>query len=174
MAESTCMHISRYPVVTGSLTICFRTRNRLQGHWGVVDVRDSVEALRELGSRGLVDVKRSAIRGRSGGGFTTLQTLSTTTENFQVGTACFPASDLIALHVGCHKFQSQYIPGLVGAPLEEGLDLWKKRSPFYQAAQIKSPVLVRGTSPCVFCLSYLHKICIDHARVIQVAVAFVT
>ncbi|KAG7447656.1 alpha beta-hydrolase [Guyanagaster necrorhizus] len=116
--------------------------DRLQGQWGVVDVRDSVEALRELGKRGLIDVKRSAIRGRSGGGFTTLQTLSTTTDSFQAGTAWFPASDLIALHVNCHKFQSQHIPGLVGAPLEEDSALWKKRSPFYQANQIKAPVLI--------------------------------
>ncbi|KAK0207015.1 alpha beta-hydrolase [Desarmillaria ectypa] len=116
--------------------------DRLQGQWGVVDVRDSIEALRELGKRELIDVKRSAIRGRSGGGFTTLQTLSTTTDSFKAGTACFPASDLIALHVNCHKFQSQYIPGLVGAPLEENSALWKKRSPFYQASQIKAPVLI--------------------------------
>ncbi|KAK0447789.1 alpha beta-hydrolase [Armillaria borealis] len=80
-----------------------------------------------------IDVKRSAIRGRSGGGFTTLQTLSSAIDSFQAGTASFPATDLIALHVNCHKFQSQYIPGL-----------WKKRSPFYQASQIKAPVLVRG------------------------------
>ncbi|KAK0461631.1 alpha beta-hydrolase [Desarmillaria tabescens] len=118
--------------------------DRLQGQWGVVDVRDSVEALRELGKRRLIDVNRSAIRGRSGGGFTTLQTLSTTTDNFKAGTAWFPASDLIALHVNCHKFQSQYIPGLVGALLEEDSALWKKRSPFYQASQIKAPVLVCG------------------------------
>ncbi|PBK93866.1 alpha beta-hydrolase [Armillaria gallica] len=116
--------------------------DHLQGQWGVVDVRDSVEALRELGKRGLVDIKRSAIRGRSGGGFTTLQTLSSTTDNFQAGTAWFPATDLIALHVNCHKFQSQYIPGLVGALLEEDSALWKKRSPFYQASQIKAPVLI--------------------------------
>lgn len=138
--------------------------DRLQGQWGVVDVRDSVEALRELGKRGLIDVKRSAIRGRSGGGFTTLQTLSSTTDSFQAGTAWFPATDLIALHVNCHKFQSQYIPGLVGALLEEDSALWKRRSPFYQASQIKAPVLVCGHVHMRELLISL-ALCLDYARV---------
>ena len=42
-------------------------RDRLRGQWGVVDVEDSVECVKQIVKQGLVDEKRVVIRGGSSG-----------------------------------------------------------------------------------------------------------
>ncbi|MFZ0324878.1 MAG: prolyl oligopeptidase family serine peptidase, partial [Actinomycetes bacterium] len=52
-------------------------RNLLRGQWGVIDVEDTVAAVRALADRGDADGQRLGIRGGSAGGWTTLAALAT-------------------------------------------------------------------------------------------------
>lgn len=51
-------------------------RNRLRGHWGVVDVDDCCNAAKYLADKDLVDPLKSCIDGGSAGGYTTLACLA--------------------------------------------------------------------------------------------------
>ena len=53
-------------------------RERLNGNWGVSDVRDCVAGAKALVAAGQADPARLSIRGGSAGGFTTLAALTTT------------------------------------------------------------------------------------------------
>lgn len=118
-------------------------RSRLNGNWGVVDVTDSVTAVRRLGARGLIDPKRVAIRGGSAGGYTVLATLVTQPNVFSAGTSAYGISDLLALVEDTHKFESRYLLGLIGGETpEETRDICKKRSPVHYAENIKAPLLI--------------------------------
>jgi dipeptidyl aminopeptidase/acylaminoacyl peptidase len=121
-------------------------RERLKGSWGISDVNDSVEAVNQLGKRGLIDPKRTSIRGASAGGFTTLATLSTKPEAFAAGAAFCAVSDLVELQCTMPKFQSHFLKGLIGGELDEIQHLWKARSPLTNAANIKVPLLVRSVT----------------------------
>lgn len=88
-------------------------RERLNGHWGVMDVDDCATGAQHLISRGLVDPARVAIRGASAGGLTVLQALATT-DVFTAATCLYGVSDLRALLRETHKFESQYAFRLVG------------------------------------------------------------
>ncbi|KAF9493029.1 alpha/beta-hydrolase [Pleurotus eryngii] len=120
---------------------------RLAGNWGIVDTEDSIKAvdiLSEAPYRNLLDAKRSAIRGGSAGGYTTLATLSISSNPaaFAAGTSSYGISDLAGLAESTHKFESQYMNKLVGASLEEDPQLYKDRSPLYHADKITSPLLI--------------------------------
>lgn len=43
------------------------SRERLRGKWGIVEVADAADSVRELGNRGLIDASRAMIRGGSAG-----------------------------------------------------------------------------------------------------------
>ena len=68
-------------------------RERLNGHWGVLDVQDCAEGAQYLVSQGLADPARLAIRGRSSGGYTVLSALADT-DVFTAGTSLFGIADL--------------------------------------------------------------------------------
>jgi len=114
-------------------------RNRLRGQWGVVDVDDCVNAARYIGSRGLVDSTRLAIRGGSAGGYTTLCALAFRNV-FHAGASYYGVSDLEAMHRDTHKFESQYDQRLIG-PWPERSDLYRERSPVHFADRITAPVI---------------------------------
>ncbi len=116
-------------------------RNRLRGQWGVVDVRDCVDAVRVVVERGLVDPHRVAIMGGSSGGYTTLQALVTSTV-FGAGLSDFGISDLATLATDTHKFESHYTDRLV-APWPEGKDLYEERSPIHHLDRLGSPMLLQ-------------------------------
>lgn len=120
------------------------TRERLVGSWGIFDVNDAADTVSQLGKRGLIDPKRTVIRGESAGGFTALATLSTRPEAFAAGTALFGVSDLVTLQRAMPKFQSHYLKRLIGGGPDEAQYLWKGRSPLTNAANIKVPLLVRS------------------------------
>lgn len=116
-------------------------RNRLRGQWGVVDVRDCVDAVRVVVERGLVDPHRVAIMGGSSGGYTTLQALVTSTV-FGAGLSDFGISDLATLATDTHKFESHYTDRLV-APWPEGKSLYEERSPIHHLDRLASPMLLQ-------------------------------
>ncbi len=115
-------------------------RNLLNHEWGVVDVEDSVNGVRYLVERCLVDPKKLAIRGKSAGGYTTLAALAFQ-DVFSAGASYFGVSDITALRAETHKFESRYDEELIGKYPEEA-DLWRSRSPIYSVDRIKAPLIL--------------------------------
>ncbi len=116
-------------------------RERLNGQWGVVDLRDCVNAARHLVERGEADPERLLIRGGSAGGYTTICAL-TFTDEFAAGASYFGIADLEQFGGGeTHKFELQYEHTLVG-PYPEAAELYRARSPIHFVDQISTPMLV--------------------------------
>ncbi len=87
-------------------------RERLNDRWGIVDVDDHVNGAQFLIDRGLVDPQRTAIRGWSASGYTTLATLAFR-DLFRAGASHFGISDLETMTTDTHKFESRYLDGLI-------------------------------------------------------------
>jgi dipeptidyl aminopeptidase/acylaminoacyl peptidase len=116
-------------------------RERLNGMWGVVDLRDCVNAARHLVDEGAADPERLLITGGSAGGYTTICAL-TFTDDFAAGASYFGLADLVPFASGhTHKFESRYEHTLIG-PYPEDADLYRKRSPINFADRISTPMLV--------------------------------
>lgn len=114
-------------------------RERLRGNWGVTDVDDCVNGAKYLAQLGRVDMNRLAITGGSAGGYTTLCAL-TFRDVFSAGASYYGVSDLEALEVDTHKFESRYSHSLVGS-YPERADLYRQRSPIHFTDQLKVPVI---------------------------------
>ena len=129
---------------SGSSTMGRAYRERLDGKWGVLDVRDCVDGVRHLVDLGLADPARVAIMGGSAGGFTTLACL-TGTNVFSAGISMYGVADLEGLARDTDKFESHYTDTLV-APYPEGLEIYHQRSPIYHVDQLSCPLLLlQGT-----------------------------
>jgi dipeptidyl aminopeptidase/acylaminoacyl peptidase len=118
-------------------------RERLKSNWGVVDVDDCVNGARFLAEQGLpdwtVDGNRLAITGGSAGGYTVLCALAFR-DVFKAGASHYGVSDLAALEVDTHKFESRYTHSLV-APYPEGAELYRQRSPIHHTDKLNAPVI---------------------------------
>jgi dipeptidyl aminopeptidase/acylaminoacyl peptidase len=114
-------------------------RERLDDHWGIVDVDDCVNGARHLAEQGLVDGRRSVITGGSAGGYTVLAAL-TFRDYFGGGASHYGVSDLAVLARDTHKFESRYLDSLVG-PYPEREDLYRERSPVFHSEQLSVPVI---------------------------------
>jgi dipeptidyl aminopeptidase/acylaminoacyl peptidase len=114
-------------------------RRRLNGQWGVTDVDDCINAARYLIKKGAADPRRTAIRGGSAGGYTTLAAL-TFRSFFKAGASYYGVSDLEALEKDTHKFESRYQDILIG-PYPERSDLFRARSPVNFVDQLSSPII---------------------------------
>ncbi|WP_137723946.1 prolyl oligopeptidase family serine peptidase [Prescottella subtropica] len=115
-------------------------RGRLRGQWGVVDVEDTVAAVRGLADAGLADPNRLAVEGGSAGGWTVLAAL-TTSDVFACGASYFGVAELTEFVKETHDFESRYIDGLVG-PLPEARDLYERRAPLNNVDGLSCPVLL--------------------------------
>lgn len=109
-------------------------RQRLEGAWGVVDVDDCVACVRHLAAHGRIDPARTAIRGGSAGGYTTLAALAFA-DTFRAGASHYGIGDLRALASDTHKFESRYVDRLVAS------DDIERRSPIHHADRIDCPVI---------------------------------
>jgi dipeptidyl aminopeptidase/acylaminoacyl peptidase len=118
-----------------------RYRDALQGRWGVLDLDDVVACARHLAEAGRVDPARMAIRGGSAGGYTTLAALTMRPGVFTAGASHFGVADLGALAAETHKFESQYLDGLV-APWPERADVYAERSPINHVDALDTPLAV--------------------------------
>ena len=114
-------------------------RERLDGNWGVVDVRDVVAAVKHLAAQGRVDGERAAIRGGSAGGFTVLASLAFHNV-FKAGANYYGVSDLEPLAQDTHKFESRYLDRLV-APLPQGRALYEARAPIRHLEGFEAPLI---------------------------------
>lgn len=115
-------------------------RDRLNGSWGLKDVRDCVAGAQALVAAGLADPARLSIRGGSAGGFTTLAAL-TTTEVFAAGISLYGVADLEGLVDGTHKFETRYLDRLV-APYPEARQVYLDRSPIHHLDRLSCPMLI--------------------------------
>ena len=115
-------------------------RRRLNGRWGIVDIEDCVNGAKFLVSRGDVDGNRLAIRGGSAGGYTTLAAL-TFTDVFKAGASYYGVSDLEALALETHKFESRYMDSMVG-PYPEMKNIYEDRSPIFHTDLLSCPVIL--------------------------------
>jgi dipeptidyl aminopeptidase/acylaminoacyl peptidase len=113
-------------------------RERLRGQWGIVDVDDCINGAKHLAANGRVDGERMAIRGGSAGGYTTLCAL-TFRNVFKTGASYYGVSDLEALAKDTHKFESQYLDGMIG-PYPARRDLYIERSPVHFADRLSVPI----------------------------------
>jgi dipeptidyl aminopeptidase/acylaminoacyl peptidase len=116
-------------------------RQRLNGNWGVVDLRDCLNAAAFLVERGDVDGERLLIRGGSAGGYTTMCAL-TFTDAFAAGTSYFGISDLVPFATDeTHKFECRYEYTLIG-PWPEAEETYRARSPINFVDMLSTPMLV--------------------------------
>ncbi|KAG2093719.1 Alpha/Beta hydrolase protein [Suillus discolor] len=121
---------------------------RLQGNWGITDVSDCVGAIQSPQISSLIDTKRTAIRGGSAGGFTTLAAISldssaaSKVKFFASATNSYGVSNMELFAEDTHKFELMYIIKLLGGTREEIPKVWHDRSPVYFSANIKTPLLV--------------------------------
>jgi dipeptidyl aminopeptidase/acylaminoacyl peptidase len=123
-------------------------RQRLNDAWGVVDVDDHVNGARYLIERGLVDPERTAIRGWSASGYTTLATLAFR-DLFRAGASHFGISDLETMTTDTHKFESRYLDGLIG-PYPDRKDIYVERSPIHHLDGFTEPlILFQGSEDTV-------------------------
>jgi dipeptidyl aminopeptidase/acylaminoacyl peptidase len=114
-------------------------RERLNRKWGIVDVDDCVNGARYLAERGEVDGKRLIITGGSAGGYTTLGAL-TFRKVFKAGASHFGISNLESMARDTHKYESQYLTGLLG-PYPERKDIYYDRSPINFPERLSCPVI---------------------------------
>lgn len=114
-------------------------RERLNRKWGVVDVDDCVNGARYLAERGEVDPKRLIITGGSAGGYTTLSAL-TFRNVFKAGASYFGISNLESMARDTHKYESQYLTGLLG-PYPQRRDIYLARSPINFPEKLSCPVI---------------------------------
>ncbi len=104
-------------------------RQRLNAQWGIVDVRDAVNAARHLVAAGKADPARLITRGGSAGGYTTLAALAFH-DTFKAGASYYGISDLEVLAQDTHKFESRYMDRLVG-PYPASQATYRERSPIH-------------------------------------------
>lgn len=122
---------------------------RLAGKWGIIDVADCINAVKHLSS--VIDIKRSAIRGGSSGGYTTLAVLANAPDPdqklFTAGVSYFGVSNIVMLAEHTHKFESHYIGKLMGGTYKEIPKVYEDRSPVNHADRIVPPLLIlQGTA----------------------------
>ena len=114
-------------------------RERLNKKWGLVDVDDCVNGARYLAERGEVDGERLIITGGSAGGYTTLGAL-TFRNTFKACASHFGISNLEAMARDTHKYESQYLTGLLG-PYPARKDIYFDRSPINFPERLSCPVI---------------------------------
>jgi dipeptidyl aminopeptidase/acylaminoacyl peptidase len=117
-------------------------RQRLNGNWGIVDLRDCVNAARWLAADGEADADRLLIRGGSAGGYTTLRALTSEPDVFAAGASYYGIADLEPFATGdTHKFESRYEHTLVG-PWPQEAERYRERSPIHHVDRIATPMLL--------------------------------
>ncbi|GGK82987.1 acyl-peptide hydrolase [Sphaerisporangium melleum] len=113
-------------------------RERLKGHWGIVDVEDVIAAAEWLLSDGHADPARIAIRGAGAGAWTAL-TACCSSGLFCGAVAVAAISTLAPLAATTHDFESRYVEWLVGPP--DPL-LYASREPLARCGQVDRPMLL--------------------------------
>lgn len=114
-------------------------RNLLDGKWGIADVEDCINGASFLVDQKMVNPEQLAITGGSAGGFTVLAAL-TFFDTFRAGASYYGISDLEALSLDTHKFESRYNDRMV-APYPARKDIYKERSPIHSTDKLSRPII---------------------------------
>lgn len=114
-------------------------RMKLGKQWGIADVEDAVALVSYLSGENQINPQQVFIRGGSAGGYTALAALAAS-DCFAAGASLYGVSDLQALCVSTHKFESRYLDWLIGDPKVDH-QTYVARSPVTNAAQIQCPVI---------------------------------
>jgi dipeptidyl aminopeptidase/acylaminoacyl peptidase len=114
-------------------------RRMLDRLWGEIDVADCAAAAAYLAAEGLVDARKTIIRGGSAGGFTVLAALAFH-DVFAAGACHYGVSDLELLAKETHKFESRYLDRLIGRYPEEKA-IYERRSPIHSVDKLTEPVI---------------------------------
>lgn len=125
---------------TGSFGYGTTYRRALDGYWGIRDVEDVIAGAQALAAQGKADLMRLLISGSSAGGYTVLAAL-VESDVFAGGAAYYGISDLFKLQEATHKFELGYIDTLMGTTPDTSDEIFKARSPIYNAKKISSPVI---------------------------------
>jgi dipeptidyl aminopeptidase/acylaminoacyl peptidase len=115
-------------------------RQALNGHWGILDVTDCVDAADNLTIATLADPARVYISGASAGGYTTLRALAITTR-FAAGTARSAIADPATWRDTVPRFQRHHTTDLIG-PWPDAADRYQTRSALHDAEHISAPLLL--------------------------------
>jgi dipeptidyl aminopeptidase/acylaminoacyl peptidase len=116
-------------------------RRLLNGRWGEIDWRDCIAAARYLAEQGEADPDRTWVEGGSAGGYVVLCALTFEPTAFAAGVSYFGVSDVEALALDTHKFESRYLDSMIG-PYPERADLYRERSPIHFADRLERPLLL--------------------------------
>lgn len=114
-------------------------RMQLKHQWGLLEVDDIFASIAQLIDEGLVDADKIFIRGRSSGGYSVLMALLDS-DVFCAAGVYFGVSDPARLHARTHKFESHYLPWLLGN-MDEADPMYRARVPALRAQDIQSPVI---------------------------------
>jgi dipeptidyl aminopeptidase/acylaminoacyl peptidase len=117
-------------------------RDKLLRSWGTYDVEDSASGAQHLADQGLADPRRFVILGGSAGGFTVLQSLVSKPGFWKVGVCLYGVANQFTLALNSDwKFEERYLDMLLGE-LPEAADLYRERSPLFNADKIQDAVIV--------------------------------
>ena len=115
-------------------------RRALNGHWGVLDVTDAVDAADHLAALGRADPARVAISGASAGGYTALRALATTSR-FAAGTARSAIADPAGWRRTVPRFQRHHTTDLIG-PWPQTAETYRQRSALHDPDRVTAPLLL--------------------------------
>jgi len=115
-------------------------RQALNGHWGVLDATDCIDAADHLTATGRADPTTAYICGASAGGYTALRALATT-NRFTAGTARSAIIDPATWRRTVPRFQRHHTTALIGA-WPEHADRYRERSVLHHSHRIHAPVLL--------------------------------
>lgn len=122
-------------------------RQALDGRWGVLDVDDVVDVVREAVASGDIDGERVCIRGGSAGGYVVLVALTRYPDVFRAGACYYGIGNLGTLAESTHKFERRYLDSLLGevhepARAEADHSVYRQRSPVNWLERLRSPLIV--------------------------------
>jgi dienelactone hydrolase len=125
----------------GSASYGRRYRQALNGHWGEADVDDVVDVARSLQAAGVVNPKRTFVRGASAGGFTAL--LASRDDAFVGAVSLYGVTSLLQLSHSTHEFEASYVSLLVGSA-DEHSRVYVDRSPLTHVSDMASMLVIQG------------------------------
>lgn len=114
-------------------------RDALAGSWGVIESEDIRSAIDQLTASGEIDPEAIFVRGNSSGGFSALNAVCQL-DCFAAAASLYGVTDPLVLDQCTHKFESYYLHWLLGDP-ECDQDIYKERSPLYNADAITCPIV---------------------------------
>ena len=117
-------------------------RDALLGKWGVIDAGDIKDGVRYLITQDMVNPGQIVIRGGSAGGYVVQRALTEFPDLFKCGASYYGIGDLETLVKLTHKFESQYLTGLIGKPYPSGKAVYKERSPINHLDRLRSSMII--------------------------------